>query len=519
MTTRGEPHRRPGTLIRAVPLARRFRPDHTGAAYRVFYQGVGHDGRGRLVTGSVFVPDGTPPPDGWPVISYAHGTTGLSDRTAPSRTGLLRLERAHIAAWLAAGHAVTATDYEGLSTPGPHPYLNGEAAADDVIDIVRAARRLDHPLDRRWLVAGFSQGGHAALFTALMATNYAPELDFLGTVALAPPVHLRRVIAARTSDPAAPVCPFVPIVLAGMRTRHPTLAHTFLTPRGATLVDQAARLSLVEIFHATRDFTNHQTGMTNLTDHQDVARVLDDCRVPITRLDRPLFLAAAGNDEIVPSTVIHDFATDITAAGSTVHLTTYPDATHSTILTAAGTDATTWAAGLTGHSHTPAPFRFDLLDATGDGHLGRDDYEAFALRLVQSFGHPPHSPAAMTVRSAYRTLWRALATESDTDDDGRISKAEFLTWATNTTHTTFTETLHPLATAVLSLIDTNGTGQVERLEFQTLSTRCGLPESLFDRLDTNHRGTIEITELIEATMSFCRNPTPENPGHWLFGRF
>jgi hypothetical protein len=153
------PDRRPGTLIRARPLPSRFRPDHAEAAYRVFYQGVGHDGRGRLVTGSVFIPDGTPPADGWPVVGYAHGTTGLSDRTAPSRTGLLRLERAHIAAWLACGYAVTATDCEGLATPGPHPYLNGEAVADDVIDIVRTTREfcLDPAPDRpgHWLFGRF----------------------------------------------------------------------------------------------------------------------------------------------------------------------------------------------------------------------------------------------------------------------------------------------------------------------------------------------------------------------------
>src|SRR3712207_9525068 len=53
----------------------------------------------------------------------------------------LRLEREHVAAWLAAGYAVTATDYEGLATPGPHPYLNGEAVADDWIDIVRSEER------------------------------------------------------------------------------------------------------------------------------------------------------------------------------------------------------------------------------------------------------------------------------------------------------------------------------------------------------------------------------------------
>jgi dienelactone hydrolase/Ca2+-binding EF-hand superfamily protein len=525
VSTGTAPDRRPGTLIRAQPLPSRFRPDHAEAAYRVFYQGVGHDGRGRLVTGSVFIPDGTPPADGWPVVSYAHGTTGLSDRTAPSRTGLLRLERAHIAAWLASGYAVTATDYEGLATPGPHPYLNGEAVADDVIDIVRAARRLDHPLDRRWLVAGFSQGGHAALFTALIATDYAPELDFLGTVALAPPVHLVRVIATRTSDASATVCPFVPIVLAGMRTRYPDFTHGFLTDRGTTLVDLAERVTLVEMFRATRTVTNHDTGMTDLTRHHHVERVLDECRVPITLLDRPVFLAAAGNDEIVPPAVIHDFADDIAAAGSTVQLTTYPDADHGTILAAARADATDWAATVAGHSPAPVTrsLRFDLLDATGDGYLRRDDYEVFALRLVQSFGHPPRSVAAMAVRSAYRALWRALAAESDTDQDGRVTKAEFLVWAGRATHTAFEHTLRPLAIAVLALVDTNGTGVVERDEFLTLMARCGLPDNdagaLFERLDTDHRGTVEVSEIVRATREFCLDPTPDKPGHWLFGRF
>ncbi|MEU4447031.1 lipase family protein [Actinosynnema sp. NPDC050801] len=519
------PGRPPGTLIRARPLPSRFRPDHAAAAYRVFYQGVGHDGRGRLVTGSAFVPDGTPPAAGWPVVSYAHGTTGLSDRTAPSRTGLLRWERAHIAAWLAAGYAVTATDYEGLATPGPHPYLNGEAVSDDVIDIVRAARQLDHPLDRRWLVVGFSQGGHAALFTALVATTYAPELDFLGTVALAPPVHLARVVAACTSDASAAVCAIVPIVLAGMRTRYPDFAHGFLTDRGTALVDLAARATLVEMFRATKVITNHETGMTDLTRHPHVTRVLDECRVPVTRLDRPLFLAAAGRDEVVPPAVIHDFAADVTTAGSTVHLTTYPDADHGTILAAAHADTTTWAAAITGHSPAPvahAP-RFDLLDATDDGYLQRDDYEAFALRLVQSFGHPPRSPAAMAVRSAYRALWRAIADESDLDRDGRVGKPEFLAWAGRTTHTAFDRTLRPLAAAVLALVDTDGTGVLERDEFVTLMTRCGLPDdesrALFERLDTDRRGTVEAAEVVEATRDFCLDPAPDKPGHWLFGRF
>lgn len=82
---------------------------------------IEYDGTGRTIGGSVFVPVGEPPSGGWPMVGYAHGTCGLADATAPSRAGLSKLERQHVAAWLAAGRAVAATDYEGLAIPGPHP--------------------------------------------------------------------------------------------------------------------------------------------------------------------------------------------------------------------------------------------------------------------------------------------------------------------------------------------------------------------------------------------------------------
>src|ERR1051326_5413947 len=168
----------PGTLLGSRPLPAEFWPAGAADAMSVAYQGVGYHGAGREVTGSVFLPAGAPPAGGWPVGSYAHGTPGLSDQCAPSQVGLTRLEREHVSRWLAAGYVVAATDYEGLSTPGPHPYFNGEAVADDVVDIFRATRMLDRRVGRRWLVAGFSQGGHAALFVGLMAARYAPDLDF-----------------------------------------------------------------------------------------------------------------------------------------------------------------------------------------------------------------------------------------------------------------------------------------------------------------------------------------------------
>ena len=39
------------------------------------------------ISGSVSVPKGKPPKGGWPVITWAHGTTGVADICAPSRDG------------------------------------------------------------------------------------------------------------------------------------------------------------------------------------------------------------------------------------------------------------------------------------------------------------------------------------------------------------------------------------------------------------------------------------------------
>jgi pimeloyl-ACP methyl ester carboxylesterase len=88
------------------------------------------------------------------------------------------------------GYAVVQTDYEGIGTPGVHPYLVGTAEARDVVDIVRAARQVDARIGTRYLVIGHSQGGQSALFAAAQGPAWAPELSLIGTVALAPASHL-----------------------------------------------------------------------------------------------------------------------------------------------------------------------------------------------------------------------------------------------------------------------------------------------------------------------------------------
>ncbi|MFB7877743.1 lipase family protein [Nocardia sp. NPDC056064] len=158
---------------------------------RVLYRSESVHGEPIAVSGIIALPR-TPAP-GHPVVSWAHGTLGSADLCAPSRD--TAESPAHpfnadpqpvLNALLRAGYAVVMTDYEGLGTPGPHPYLLGESEARGVLDIVRAARALHPELSARFATFGHSQGGQAALFAAHHAPTWTPELELVTAVATAP---------------------------------------------------------------------------------------------------------------------------------------------------------------------------------------------------------------------------------------------------------------------------------------------------------------------------------------------
>jgi len=407
---------RTGDVLERHPMPDELLPAHAADGNRVMYRGVGHDGATRAVSGCVFVPFGSAPPSGWPVVGYAHGTTGLADHCAPSRVGLTRGEREHVSRWLAAGYAVAATDYEGLATAGPHPYFHGEAVADDVIDVVRAARGLHDRIGRTWLVAGFSQGGHAALFTGLVASRYAPELDFRGTIALAPPVQLPRLVRFLTRFGDRPVSLLPPFLLAGVRNPD---ARAFLTESGRDLVELAERATLFDMYRAVHGLTNDDTGFTDVHRRPGVEPVLEACRVPVTRMDRPVYITAGTADDIVPAEVVTSFVTDLRDAGADVIFDRHDGANHVGLLSAGLDRIIAWATRI-----VRARTGFDWFDADHDGRLTGDDFAVYALRLAQACGAAPGSVWARAVREGYAELWRAIAAGADAS--GSVDRAEFM---------------------------------------------------------------------------------------------
>jgi pimeloyl-ACP methyl ester carboxylesterase len=211
-----------------------------GSSTLLLYSSTGLDGKPVPVSAVLTVPKGKAPKGGWPIVSWAHGTTGIADQCAPSRANVQQgYDHPLMQRWLKAGYAVVRTDYQGLGTAGPHPYLIGDAEGHDVLDAVIAARLADRNIANDVAISGHSQGGQAALFAASLAPKYAPSLKVKGTVAFAPVSHLAEQGAALRSVTTNDLTALAAMILRGIDIANPQLnVQSLLTPQAAALYPQ-----------------------------------------------------------------------------------------------------------------------------------------------------------------------------------------------------------------------------------------------------------------------------------------
>ncbi len=184
----------PGALLRSEPL-RDVRLPAGMRGWRILYMTTVNDTTRATAVATVFAPI-DPPAGPRPVIAWEHGTIGMQQKCMPSllsapAVGIPVLDRIVRAGWV-----IVATDYSFAEKGGPHPYLIGEGEARAALDSVRAARQMPElTLDPRTVVWGYSQGGHAALWTGIIGPRYAPEIEIAGVAAIAPGTNLLDIFA------------------------------------------------------------------------------------------------------------------------------------------------------------------------------------------------------------------------------------------------------------------------------------------------------------------------------------
>ncbi|RZS41164.1 secretory lipase [Herbihabitans rhizosphaerae] len=315
----------PGEVTSVAPLPDQHWLPGTGKAYQLTYTTTGPVGL-TPSTGALFVPKGTPPPGGWPVVSWAHGTTGIGDRCAPSTAGRSPRDIGYLTKWLEQGYAIAATDYVGLGTEGVHPYLDGRSEAHAVIDIVRAASTVDGSVSRKWITVGQSQGGHAALFTTRMAPEYAPELDFRGGVATGAASNITWLLELAGPDvPFENLTALVAYILAGVPAARPGLdVAPYLTERGGVAVRDAHELCVPELYASLAGVTVGQLLRGKLAEGDFIPAAREVLEVPVDGYRRPFFVAHGSDDNVVPPFLTEKLLDALNGNGQPVTAKFYP---------------------------------------------------------------------------------------------------------------------------------------------------------------------------------------------------
>ena len=332
--------KRPGEMLRQEPLPDNQNQPAAAQSLRILYSstdGIGN--RARIaVSGTLYLPKGTMPADGWPIVAWAHGTTGIADVCAPSWKGNAERDKVYLDAWLSHGFAVVASDYQGLGTPGVHPYLLWRPEGYSVLDSVRAAlHRYPRQLRNQVVLIGQSQGSGAALGATYLAPTYAPQIKVLGTVATGLVVTFRpsgklqlTAKPAQYSDPRLMDPAFAMLRIAGTdRSLHPEAdTAAFVTDKGREMLHAAQTSCLHDMFKlSARD---HLTGtQVFVADLKPIdADMEDNFRFPSAKMPTPVFVGTGLADAAAGTTQQYNAVANLCAAGTLVEWHTYPGLSH-----------------------------------------------------------------------------------------------------------------------------------------------------------------------------------------------
>jgi pimeloyl-ACP methyl ester carboxylesterase len=208
---------KPGDLLRKEAFTGYTLPKGA-TAVRIIYHSLDATGGDVATSAAVLIPAGTPPPTGWPVIAWAHGTSGVARLCAPSAMKDVYYGDEGLMPMVAAGFAVVATDYHGLGTEGSHQYVNKTAQARDVIYSIPAARTAVPSLGAKWVADGHSQGGLAA-FGVAEAEHDLKDSNYLGAVSVAGVVREVDFFSHLSNTPGVGF--YLAFMAAGMHARYP----------------------------------------------------------------------------------------------------------------------------------------------------------------------------------------------------------------------------------------------------------------------------------------------------------
>jgi len=322
--------RKPGALLRSEPLKDVILPADV-RGWRILYATTVDDNTPATAVAIVFAPADSSA-GRRPVIAWEHGTTGLLQKCMPSllsvpTNGIPERDRIVPAGWV-----VVATDYSFAEKGGPHPYLIGEGEARAALDSVRAARQMSElTLDKRMVVWGHSQGGHAALWIGIVGPRYAPDLEIRGVAAIAPATNIKNSLAMNVEVDKR----FGPYLALSYSRFYPDITfEQAVRPEALDAARQIVNLCCfppedperVEALAATFD------GPALATSSNRALQARLEQNTPNGPIQAPVVIAQGLSDVVVPPPVTDAYVEERCAAGQRLEYWTFAGRDHLTII-------------------------------------------------------------------------------------------------------------------------------------------------------------------------------------------
>jgi alpha-beta hydrolase superfamily lysophospholipase len=314
----------PGDLIRSEP-AKDLHLSPGVSAVRILYRSLSPSKSPVPASGVVLIPAAEAPAGGWPIIAWAHGTTGVTRPCAPSLMKDLNYGWSELSSLVDMGYAVVAADYQGLGAPGIHPYLDKITNAEDVIFSVPAARSAVHSLGSRWVAMGHSQGGLVA--ASIGEIEYRrKDPGYLGSVSIAAAWDAEKVLGRMDAPGTDPLNnAYLALVAQGLRAQNPSFRiDEILTPaaieRLSEAGDHCVEADMAFFFDLPRGSVIKPGWKQNPTVKAFFER--DRLTGPIAG---PMLVLASTDDESVPASTVDDNVARLCTTGATLEYVRYAD--------------------------------------------------------------------------------------------------------------------------------------------------------------------------------------------------
>jgi alpha-beta hydrolase superfamily lysophospholipase len=330
----------PGDLLRQERFAK-YTLSASAYTTRILYHSLDVSGQDVASSAVILVPQGAPPIDGWPVIVWAHGTSGVARQCAPSLMKDVYYDDEGLRDMLRGGFAVIAVDYHGLGTRGPHQYIAKVAQARDVIYSVPAAHAAVPLLGARWVVDGHSQGGLAAWGVAELESSL-DDHDYLGAVSVAGAFDTLELMEHFNDAPDGSF--YLAYITEGIQAQFPHFKpEEILMPRAMRLYHRVTMEGCWYYGYAQfHGMPSKATLKSNWRENAWVKRYLAENIEADIRINKPLLVVAGEADLTVPINGVRAVVKKTCAGDGALTVRIYPGLDHEPTMTKSVPDQLAW---------------------------------------------------------------------------------------------------------------------------------------------------------------------------------